>query len=174
MVVAFRRNCHGPRKPVGRFRRFEGSKVVFTQIKRRTIKQGCIKPEARFRLPVWRAAPPREAERSAHDSARACESRAPYYGRRFLPRIPAVRLICAGGAARRTIARGEPSGCTHDDADRCAQGRLPRAWISIRRLGKQPVATTRCSLLVLLHHRLILHLRRQNFRRHRLLRCPSS
>lgn len=36
------------------------------------------------------------------------------------------------------------------------------------------IATTRCSLLVLLHHRLILHLRRQIIRRHHLLRCPSS
>ena len=138
MVVAFRRNCHGPRKLVGRFR-FEGVHCrLWSRSDRAHKKRWTVRGEIQIARVSCRPTSRSGSDfRSAHESAFACESRA-QYGRRFLPRIPAVRLICAGGAARRTIARGEPSGCTHDDADRCAQGRLPRAWISIRRLGKQP------------------------------------
>jgi hypothetical protein len=95
MVVAFRRNCHGPRKLVGRFR-FEGVHCV-TQIehkkKRRTVKQGCIKPEARFRLPVWRAAraSSRNGVECSRERHRACESRA----RSMVAAFYLASLLCA-------------------------------------------------------------------------------
>ena len=159
MVVAFRRNCHGPRKLVGRFR-FEGvhcrlwSRSDRAPKKRRTVS-GSDLIGVLTRAPSL-VNPERNMVAAFYLASLLCASYVPAAPRgaplRAASRVAAPMMMPIGVPK---VAYRVPGSAYAD-------------WVS------NLIATTRCSLLVLLHHRLILHLRRQIIRRHHLLRCPSS